>query len=249
MDVRIGCAGWSIPREFMTHFPSEGSHLERYSQVFNCCEINSSFYRSHKKETWRKWADAVPGDFRFSVKAPKTLTHAGELKCDRKILSSFFSEISSLGHKLGPVLFQLPPRLRFESEKATKFLFIIRAHHSGEVVWEPRHPSWFNDPADDLLKHFKIARAAADPACVPAASVPGGTKGLVYFRLHGSPRRYYSSYDELFLDNIIPQISKAETPWCIFDNTALGSATGNALQLSEKTRKPDFAEITGQQTG
>ena len=75
--IRVGCAGWNIPRQSIAHFELEGSHLERYSRTFSCCEINSSFYRAHKYETWERWSASVPQDFRFSVKLPRTITHKG----------------------------------------------------------------------------------------------------------------------------------------------------------------------------
>ncbi len=109
--VRVGCAGWSIPRLAAAHFAARGSHLERYSQVFNSCEINSSFYRPHKKETWERWARSVPADFRFSVKAPKAITHEARLNCGSEVFSAFLEQINGLHEKLGPVLIQLPPSL------------------------------------------------------------------------------------------------------------------------------------------
>jgi hypothetical protein len=101
----IGCAGWSIPRHEAPRFPPQGSHLERYSQIFNACEINSSFYRSHKIATWERWANSVPAEFRFAVKAPKTITHEERLDCDSQLLPAFLREISALNSKLGPYYF------------------------------------------------------------------------------------------------------------------------------------------------
>jgi uncharacterized protein YecE (DUF72 family) len=193
-SMRIGCAGWNIPRLAAPIFNGEGTHLERYSKVFNCSEINSSFYRSHKRETWERWADSVPDEFRFSVKVPKAITHEARLKCTPEALTKFLGEIYFLRDKLGPILVQLPPSFQFEHSVIYEFLSRLRQSYQGEVVLEPRHISWFHDPADVLLKKFQVARVAADPACVPTASEPGG-KSLVYFRLHGSPQRYYSSYD------------------------------------------------------
>jgi uncharacterized protein YecE (DUF72 family) len=172
--VRVGCAGWSIPRLAAAHFASGGSHLERYSQAFNSCEINSSFYRPHKKETWERWARSVPAEFRFSVKAPKAITHEARLNCSSEVLSAFLEQINCLHEKLGPVLIQLPPSLEFDYARARKFLALIRGSFSGDVVWEPRHGSWFELHVDDLLMEYQIARVAADPACVPAAARPGG---------------------------------------------------------------------------
>jgi uncharacterized protein YecE (DUF72 family) len=176
--VRVGCAGWSIPRQAVAHFVSIGSHLERYSQAFNCCEINSSFYRPHKKETWERWARSVPAEFRFSVKAPKIITHEAKLNCSSEVLSAFLEQIHYLREKLGPVLIQLPPSLEFDRARVGRFLSLLRKSYSGDVVWEPRHANWFDERADDLLREFNIARVATDPACVSAASRPGGLARL-----------------------------------------------------------------------
>ena len=214
--------------------------MERYSQVFNSCEINSSFYRPHKTETWERWAKSVPAEFRFSVKAPRSITHEAKLNCSSESLSSFLQQIKFLYDKLGPVLIQLPPSLGFEHSRARRFLSLLRESYGGDVVWEPRHASWFDDRVDDLLKEFHIARVAADPPCVPAASRPGGAASLVYFRLHGSPRRYYSVYSNEFLGLLCGQLANLATNsrvWCVFDNTASGSAIQNALELNAKLRK------------
>jgi uncharacterized protein YecE (DUF72 family) len=238
--VRVGCAGWSIPRQAVAHFVSRGSHLERYSQAFNSCEINSSFYRPHKKETWERWARSVPAEFRFSVKAPRMITHETKLNCSSGVLSAFLEQIKFLHEKLGPILIQLPPSLEFDHAHATKFLSLLRRSFSGDVVWEPRHGSWFDNRVDDLLKEFQIARVAADPACVPVSTRPGGLASLAYFRLHGSPRRYFSAYSGDFLNMLAAQLASlvaGARVWCVFDNTASGSAVQNALELTAKLRK------------
>jgi uncharacterized protein YecE (DUF72 family) len=239
-SVRVGCAGWSIPRLGADRFVSRGSHLERYSQAFNACEINSSFNRPHKKETWERWARSVPAGFRFSVKAPRTITHEVKLNCSSELLSAFLKQIEFLGEKLGPVLIQLPPSFEFDHARTSKFLSLLRVRFSGDVVWEPRHASWFEDRSDNLLKEFQIARVAADPACVPASARPGGLPSLAYFRLHGTPRRYYSAYSGEYLNSLAAKLASlvAEARvWCIFDNTASGSAVQNALELTAKLRK------------
>src|SRR5271154_6976869 len=84
--IRIGCAGWNIPRNLAGSFVSAGTHLERYALTFNSCEINSSFYRPHERKTWERWARTVPADFRFSVKAPRAITHRAKLSCSRETL-------------------------------------------------------------------------------------------------------------------------------------------------------------------
>jgi uncharacterized protein YecE (DUF72 family) len=237
--VRVGCAGWNIPQQVAAHFGSRGSHLERYSERFHCCEINSCFYRPHKKETWERWANSVPAAFRFSVKAPKTITHEGRLNCSSEVLSAFLEQIKCLGEKLGPVLIQLPPSLEFDHARTRKFLSLLRRSFLGDVVWEPRHASWFEEQGDNLLKEFHIARVVADPACVPASTRPGGLGSLAYFRLHGSPRRYFSAYSTDYLNLLAAQLKSlvaGARAWCIFDNTASGAAVQNAFELTAKLR-------------
>jgi uncharacterized protein YecE (DUF72 family) len=220
-------------------FPAEGSHLERYGDVLSGAEINSSFYRSSRPSTWIKWAAAVSDDFRFSVKAPKAITHEAKLVCSPERMAEFLVEVRHLGAKLGPILFQLPPSLALDARVARDFMVMLRDLHRGAVAFEPRHPSWFVDEPDQLLKEFNIARVAADPlpakaAAIAAAAVPGGSEQLVYYRLHGSPRVYYSAYGRERLAPIAAAIaaSAAET-WCIFDNTASGAAVEDALILQD----------------
>jgi uncharacterized protein YecE (DUF72 family) len=239
-SIRIGCAGWSIPKQVGSHFAFGGNHLERYSQVFNACEINSSFYRPHKRETWERWASSVPAEFRFAVKAPKAITHEARLNCSSEVLSAFLDQTNLLGRKLGPLLIQLPPSLEFDYACTRTFLSLLRGRFLGDVVWEPRHGSWFVDQVDDVLREFHVARVAADPACVSTAALPGGFASLAYFRLHGSPRRYYSPYSSSFLNMLAAQLAGSVAQgrvWCVFDNTASGSAVENALELAAKLRK------------
>jgi uncharacterized protein YecE (DUF72 family) len=231
----IGTAGWNIPPAHASHFEAEGAHLMRYAQKLNCAEINSCFHRAHKEETYRRWAASVPSGFCFAVKAPRTITHEGKLGADTKeALLRFLRETGALGEKRGPVLLQLPPSLEFHQPRALEFLRMFRRHYEGPAVLEPRHLSWFGDEAGSLLRELRIARVAADPALAPEAAQPAGWPGLVYFRLHGSPRRYYSSYSGQFLSRLaedLQRLSSRAAVWCIFDNTASGAALGNALEL------------------
>ena len=108
----------------------------------------------------------------------------------------------------------------------------------GAVACEPRHPSWLTAPAEALLSEMRIARVAADPARAEHDAEPGGWPGLAYYRLHGSPRIYYSAYPPDYLDRLASSIRAATArgvpAWCIFDNTASGAATANALDLLDR---------------
>jgi uncharacterized protein YecE (DUF72 family) len=112
--IFIGTAAWAIPKTYHDAFSKEGSHLVRYASRFDGVEINSSFYRPHRLSTYQRWAGDVPDHFRFAVKMPKTITHDSRLRDIREPLLRFLGEIAGLGDKLGPVLIQLPPSLKFD---------------------------------------------------------------------------------------------------------------------------------------
>ncbi len=124
---RIGTAGWAIPASHSDSFPGEGSSLERYSARFDCVEINSSFHRSHRTDTWRRWASSVPEGFVFSVKLSKEITHKRRLVDCAEPLAAALAEMNELGERLGILLVQLPPSLAFEPEVADAFLTALRA--------------------------------------------------------------------------------------------------------------------------
>lgn len=234
----VGCAGWSLPLADQPRFPAGGTHLQRYAAVLPAVEINSSFHRPHRPSTYARWADAVPEAFRFSVKLPREITHTARLVDAEAPLDRFLGEASALGTRLGCLLVQLPPSLAFDEDIAGAFFRALRERHGGPVACEPRHPSWFAAPADALLIDHHVARVAADPARVPEAADPGGWPELVYYRLHGSPRIYYSAYPPPYLVALAMALNQAARrglpTWCIFDNTASGAATSNALDLLER---------------
>lgn len=233
--IHLGVAGWNLRPEHAGKFSDVGSHLERYATRFNAVEINSSFRRPHRFATYQRWAASVPPDFRFAVKLPKVITHEQRLADVAAPLERFLSEISGLGNKLGPVLIQLPPKLAFDQESVGSFLSDLRARFDGQVVIEPRHETWFTTAVESLLVDYRIARVAADPVRVITKGGPGGYEGLVYLRLHGSPRMYYSAYPPEYLGIVTRLLAAGAfhdiSTWCIFDNTAMGAATTDALTV------------------
>jgi len=232
VNVCIGTAGWSIPRASAAACPGAGTHLHRYARLFRAAEINSSFHRPHAASTYAKWAGCVPREFRFAVKVPRAITHDARLRRSRSALEQFLDETRGLGRRHGPLLVQLPPSFEFDVRAVKRFFELLRSTFNGSVVCEPRHATWFSERADRLLRDFRIARVAADPPPVPGANQPGGWPGLVYFRLHGSPRMYWSHYTADFLEDIAARLRDGPAErWCIFDNTASGAALANALEL------------------
>jgi uncharacterized protein YecE (DUF72 family) len=234
-ELMIGTAGWSVPLRDADNFPAEGSALERYSAGFSCTEINSTFHRPHRPSTFERWAASVPDDFRFAAKLPKTITHQQRLRECEDLLASFVGEVAALGKKLAVLLVQLPPSFAFENELVRHFLEKLRAATPVRIACEPRHASWFGVEADDLLQGLEVARVAADPVKVSEAAQPGGWRGFTYYRLHGSPVPYRSSYEPerlaAYATAIAPDLAAGRDVWCVFDNTASSAATGNALSL------------------
>ncbi|GAC1354630.1 MAG: hypothetical protein NVSMB31_14880 [Vulcanimicrobiaceae bacterium] len=176
----------------------------------------------------------MPDHFAFSVKIPKEITHVRKLvECERP-LSQFIDETAALGAKRSVVLVQLPPKLNYDRGVANEFFEVLRSMYPGSVALEPRHASWFEPGVDQWLASIGIARVAADPATVVRAAEPGGTSAFTYTRLHGSPRMYYSAYPKHRLDDIAALLRDASDAWCIFDNTASGAATSDALYLRDQ---------------
>lgn len=234
-EIRIGTAGWSIPRQVADRFPAEGTSLERYATRFAATEINSSFHRPHRISTWERWRDSVPESFRFSVKLPKTITHERKLVECHEQLDEFMAQAGVLGEKLAVVLVQLPPKLAFDGRTAGTFFEGLRERCPAALACEPRHASWFMEEAEALLVEHRVCRVAADPALCEVGARPGGWRGFCYWRLHGSPRMYRSSYSDRIGDyaRALGEEATARETWCIFDNTASSAAASDALALIE----------------
>ncbi|MCQ4296605.1 DUF72 domain-containing protein [Pseudomonas stutzeri] len=236
--VRLGCAGWSLPRPSWSAFPNEGTHLQRYAQRLPAVEINSSFYRPHRPGTYHKWAASVPEGFSFCVKLPRQISHEQRLRGCDGALGVFLDQVTELGARLGCLLLQLPPSLGFDSSEAADFFGAIRERYGGQIALEPRHASWLD--AEELLDHWHIARVAADPSPITGGDRPSGWSGMRYYRLHGSPRIYHSAYSSEWLAPLADELRRCAQSgvpcWCIFDNTASGAAVANALAVQAMLR-------------
>jgi uncharacterized protein YecE (DUF72 family) len=233
-QLLLGTAGWNVPSACRERIGGQGSHLERYSQALRATEINTSFYKPHRRETYERWARTTPDDFRFAVKVPKAISHVPEPQASD--IEDFVKGAAGLGDKLAVFLVQFPPSRSFGEDEARRLFDLLQNATSVPIICEPRHASWFTDAVDQWLSARRISRVAADPSRAERADQPGGWQGLRYYRLHGSPRIYYSAYDADFLQRLAQRLSAVLTmseAWCIFDNTALGAALDNALTLQE----------------
>ena len=204
--------------------------------LLDCAEINSSFHRPHAANTYAKWRESTPAGFQFAVKIPRAISHELKLREALEPFVMFLAQTDGWAEKRGPLLLQLPPSLSFDASVATAFLDQVRRVYDGALVCEPRHATWFSPLLASLLEQYRISRVAADPSPVPGATTAGWPR-VAYFRLHGSPRTYWSRYDERAIAALamtIGRISTAEQIWCVFDNTASGSAIENAWELRER---------------
>lgn len=213
--------------------------MGRYAARFGVAEINSSFHRPHRLSTWERWRDSVPDGFRFSVKLPKTITHQLKLTDCGGELDEFVGQAGTLGEKLAVMLVQLPPKSAFDAAVVRSFFCELAARTKAAIVCEPRHVSWFGQEADALLEELRVARVAADPSICGSAARPGGWGGIAYWRLHGSPVIYRSSYADRIGDYAALLRSEEQhgrSLWCIFDNTASSAGAADALQLIDALR-------------
>ncbi len=232
--VRVGCAGWSLPAAQRARFGAGDSVLAAYATRFDAVEVNSSFYRPHRRATWQRWADSVPAGFRFSAKLPRSITHEAGLHAVGPLLDEFIGQVDGLGERLGALLVQLPPSLAFDAAVAARFFAMLGRRSAAAVVCEPRHRSWFGERAQDLLRRHGVQRAGVDPPVpLAAAAEPSADGALRYWRWHGSPRTYYSAYGEARLAamaaSACAEAAEASETWCVFDNTAAGHAVADAL--------------------
>jgi uncharacterized protein YecE (DUF72 family) len=237
--VTIGIAGWALPRADAEIFPPAafGSNLARYAAVFDAVEINSSFYRPHKPETYARWAESVPPGFRFAVKLPRSVTHEKRLQDVEPDLDQFVAEAGTLGAKLGWVLVQTPPSLRFDPAAAEAlFAGLRRRLPAGTIALacEARHGSWFGEESTALMRELGICRVIADPPAGEPGQYVATQADETYIRLHGSPLIYRSVYEPERLAQVAAWLRSQEgRALVIFDNTMSGTQIRQALQLRQ----------------
>jgi uncharacterized protein YecE (DUF72 family) len=241
--IYVGTAGWALSKESGAAFPGGGTHLERYARVLSTVEVNSCFYRPHRAATYARWAASTPEAFRFTLKLPRDISHADDfVAAAREHLGEFVETSGELGAKFGCLLVQLPPGRAFEPEYVSAVAETLRGKVSCPIAVEPRHPTWFTGEGDACLDARGLARAAADPPRGPGNLDAAGSRRVAYFRLHGSPRIYYSAYGPERLapwyERLRRSAGEADAVYCVFDNTAEGQATVDALATQKAFAPP-----------
>ena len=231
---RIGTSGWHYPHWRGAFYPEdlpEQGRLAYYAGIFDTVEINNSFYRLPSEETLRDWAERTPPGFVFACKASRYITHMKKLKDPDQSLASFLDRIAVLGDKLGPVLFQLPPRWRPNAARLEAFLEALPGDR--RFTFEFRDPRW-NEP--EVLR--LLERHGAAFCCFDL----GGTRSPIqvtadfaYIRLHGPGAPYRGSYDDACLADWAERIATWQADgldvYCYFDNDERAYAPANARSL------------------
>lgn len=236
----IGTSGWHYKAWAGPFYPGDlpdRDYLEYYARHFHTVEINNSFYQLPKKESLKAWKDTVPPDFIFAVKASRYITHMKKLKDAEKSLSPLLKRIEALGDRLGPVLFQLPPRWRFNLERFYDFLEILPADF--RYAFEFRDTSWQDPRAYEAMKMMGVAFCMYD--LNGYQSPKEITADFVYIRLHGPDGAYKGEYDTPTLSGWAGAVSawlrQGMEIFCYFDNDEAGYAARNALKLQDMVSK------------
>ena len=235
-QYHIGCSGFYNTDWKGTLYPEDSQNkdfLRLYSKVYNTVEINSTFYRKPTTKTLQKWNDETPNDFKFFIKIPKVISHAGYSVSKSEELSDFCKYINEhLGIKLAGFLIQFPPSFHC-NENSIKWLTDTLSDEFLLAV-EFRHHSWWNDEVFDLFKiHQWIFCGVSLPGKISEDVIVTNSK-IGYYRLHGKPTLYKSLYSDEFLDNLIEEIKATNQEFYIYFNNTWGNAAiENSLYLKK----------------
>lgn len=232
----MGCSGWLYPHWRGSFYPRDlaaGRWLAYYSSVFDTVELNNSFYRLPEARQFAAWRRQTPEGFLFAVKASRYLTHMKKLKEPRQPLSLLFARAKNLGSKLGPVLYQLPPRFDCDPERLASFLAALprgRRH-----AFEFRDPSWYSEDVFALLARRRAALCLHD---MPGSESPRRTTApFVYIRYHGTGAHHGGRYPARMLRKeavwIGARLQSGLDVCAYFNNDAGGYAPRDALRLKE----------------
>jgi uncharacterized protein YecE (DUF72 family) len=231
--IRIGTSGWEYRHWAGGFYPSDLARdrwLEHYAAEFATVELNNSFYRLPDADQFEVWAHRVPQRFRFAVKASRYLTHIKRLRDPKEPLRRLWSRARHLGVRLGPVLYQLPPRWKPDLDRMDAFLAAVP---EGPQAIEFRDRRWYGETTLRALESASVALCLHDMTGSSTPPTPIGP--LVYVRFHGSGARYGGSYSTQRLtawaDRIAGWAADDLPVWVYFNNDAGGHAVRDADRL------------------
>jgi uncharacterized protein YecE (DUF72 family) len=233
-DIRIGCSGWNYKHWRELFYPKglpARRWFEFYAEHFDTVEINNSFYRLPSAETFAKWRDQAPPGFCYAVKANRFLTQARKLKDCEEPLQRMMAPFRALGDRLGPILYQLPPRFRINLERLESFLELVPKDVVN--VFEFRDKSWLVPATFDLLDRYGASFCVHD---MPGSATERQAVGrIAYVRFHGGEGKYVGRYSDAALlswtDWIVAQARAGRPAWCYFNNDLEAHAIHDAQTL------------------
>ncbi|HET9183763.1 MAG TPA: DUF72 domain-containing protein [Candidatus Angelobacter sp.] len=234
-DIRIGTSGFHYRHWVGPFYPPKTSTarmLDYYVQHFDTLELNNSFYRLPSNEAFECWRDSTPGDFVFAVKASRFITHNKKLKDPENAVDNLLPRAARLGKKLGPVLFQLPPKWKVNAERLVGLLEILPREH--RYAFEFRELSWMTPEICRILRKFNAAFCIYELAGYHTPLEI--TADFSYVRLHGpAAGKYQGSYSNQKLQEwaqwIEQHAKRLNATYVYFDNDQAGYAAQNALAL------------------
>ncbi|MCC2547613.1 DUF72 domain-containing protein [Hymenobacter sp. BT175] len=236
----IGCSGFHYRHWKERFYPAglpQRRWFEYYCQHFSTLELNVTFYRFPQLSALENWYQKSSPEFRFAVKAPRLITHYKQFNDSAQLLADFYGIIQEgLREKLGPVLFQLPPRMNFTEERLLRIVESLDPAFAN--VLEFRHPSWWEGVVYQELARRGISFCGQSHPHLPDAVIPTGP--LLYYRLHGTPELYKSPYPVEFLHRLTHEIEAAEPvreAFVYFNNDIDASAILNGHQLQDYVRE------------
>jgi uncharacterized protein YecE (DUF72 family) len=234
--IYIGTSGWHYKHWKGKFYPAdlkEDKQLQYYTAHFQTVEINNSFYRLPSISAFRSWKKQTPSGFIFAVKASRFITHMKKLKLDKAGLRIFFTRLAHLGNKTGPILFQLPPRWKVNSERFAEFLKQLSPKY--RYAFEFRNETWYNEEIYSLLEKYNYAFCIYE--LERHISPMQVTADFIYIRLHGPGNKYQGSYSKLVLKKWATMckkwIAQGKDIYIYFDNDQEAYAAFNASTLQK----------------
>ena len=234
--ILIGTSGWAYDHWKGVLYREDASQedlLPAYAESFRTVEINNTFYQLPDAGTIEAWRNRVPAGFVFAVKANRYITHMKNLLESEEPVERMMARVDGLGDKLGPILFQLPPRWHVNAERLASFVGILPQRF--RYAFEFRHESWYADPVYDVLEQSGSAFCIHDHKDAP--SPRRVTADFVYVRFHGRRGGYEGEYPSTDLsgwaDTITGWHDEGLDIYCYFNNDFRGYAVANARELIE----------------
>lgn len=235
----IGTSGWHYKHWKGPFYPEnlkDAEQLAYFVTKLSTVEINNSFYRLPPVQTFSNWYADVPSDFKFAVKGSRFITHLKKLKVGQETINEFLGRAEHLKEKLGPILFQLPPKWNMNEQRLADFLKLLPKNH--RFTFEFRNSSWYDDSVYTLLKKANCAFCIYELAGHQSPLMT--TADFVYIRLHGPGDKYQGSYTDKQLSNWVSKCAawrdEGKDVYVYFDNDQAGFAALNAQSMAKMIR-------------